>query len=196
MIFDRLNQLSINDKARSASFLLAVDASRRPSQTEAEVAGAAAAGGMKPAPGRWRLPALSVLLLLLVFLSFRSLEATGDRGSGVHGRGTGGSHGGERGGDSPGGSVAGQWDRRPGPRGTARCPLRDPNAPREPSERFPGPPRSGGRCSPVGPGFRVPLSRSPGTTGPSVRFGNRLTPRGECVPETPSDFVPEVGFWN
>lgn len=191
MIFDRLNQLSIDDKARRAPFLLAVDASRRPSQTEAEVAGAAAAGGMKPAPGRRRrLPGLPVLLLLLVFLSFRSLEATGDRGSGVHGRGTGGSQGGKRGGDSPRGSVAGQWDRRPGPRGTARCPLRDPNAPREPSERFPGPPRSGDRCSPVGPGFRVPLSRSPGTIGLSVRFGNRLTSRGECVPETPSDLCP------
>lgn len=53
---------------------------------EAEAVGAAAAGGMKPAPGRRRrrLPGLPVLLLLL-FLLFLLLEAAGARGSGVHG---------------------------------------------------------------------------------------------------------------
>ncbi|XP_015471129.1 nuclear envelope integral membrane protein 1 [Parus major] len=45
---------------------------------EAEVPGAAAAGGMKPAPGgRWRLPGLPVLLLL--FLHFPLLIAAGTK---------------------------------------------------------------------------------------------------------------------
>lgn len=170
LIFDRFNQPSIDDKARPAPLLLAVDAPQHPSQAEAEVAGAAAAGGMKPAPGRLRrLSGLPVLLLL--FLPFLPLEAAGARRSGVHRRGWGefwwgagrrqppGQHGGRMGAAA---RATGKWpvpaERRPAPPGNPLSASRGLHAQGVGAARW----------------DRVLLSRSPGTIRELLHLGGRV----------------------